>query len=114
MKKYIPIVVAYFLTVSIDAHSETGPSFDNLKPTRIFNDGANSYYIEFNSDSMPNCSANRGGRLKASNPLFKEIYSSVLVMMAAGGVRGRINFERNGSEGAWSACEITGFDLRPN
>ncbi len=107
------IVFVFLMLLGSFVFAENGPLNSKLKPSKIYNDGGSSYYIEFNSGSMPGCYSDKGGRLKSTNPLFKETYSTVLTMMAIGGIRGHVVFNVTGTDGSWSECEIVGFDLKP-
>ncbi|WP_146171248.1 hypothetical protein [Saccharospirillum sp. MSK14-1] len=107
------LLIVLVCVLSSYALADSGPQLQNLEVTRIFNDGGESYYIEFNNGSMPGCFSNRGGRLLPSNPRFSETYSMVLTIMATGGIKGGVNYENFRDDDTWSDCEITGFDLRP-
>lgn len=90
MLRFLVVLASLFFTL---AKADSGPQFQSLEVTRIYNDGGQSYYIEFNDGSMPGCFSERGGRLLPSNPLFDQTYSMVLTMMAVGGVKGAVNFK---------------------
>lgn len=107
------IAAALMLLIAMNAIAEEGPMQEPLRVVQTYTgDASDRIYIRFNSGAMPGCYADSGGRLYLSDPFFKATYSQILVLMAGGGMRGRVVFENQAGPG-WSVCKITGLALYP-
>jgi len=92
--------------------AETGPLLSPLKVKYMYTGGY--LYIRFSNGSMPGCHGNNSGRLHSDNPLYDQLYSQVLTMVATGGIRGQVIYTVvNPEAGNWGDCKIDGLALYP-
>lgn len=107
------LVASLLVLLATVCFAEEGPMQEQLRVVQTYTgDADNRIYFRFNTGAMPGCYANSGGRLYVDDPLFGSIYGQVMLLMAAGGIKGKVVFDNIGGPG-WSVCRIKGLALYP-